>query len=289
MAPGRSPSTFSRRQLLRSSLMGATVLPLALRPVPSAKLLALAGAPPREITNEALRQGMFAAIPAQAAWAGIQRTTLDPGAEWALGTRDDSGEGPMLYRVEAGELTIDAAAMITLTRAGGHHPSAIEPGEAVLLQAGDQGFTPSGVPSRWRNAGRVPTVALTAAITTLGRCGPLPPGVHQRDIGAEGLLKAPTPPVQIAVRRVTLPPSVELPVDTVPGLALVAIEAGQLAVIDRTPPANPLATQIPHDVRWIGNGSLELRLFPPGRAYRSHGPGPVTPHHVHTRGGRAGR
>ena len=89
-----------------------------------------------------------------------------PGATWALGEHLQNGEGPQVYRVESGALTIEADSPIAVTRSGEQKPTTVQAETDVILTAGDVGFTPSGITSRWRNDGATPASVLQASITT---------------------------------------------------------------------------------------------------------------------------
>jgi hypothetical protein len=199
--------------------------------------------PPGVIADTVLLHGTFEAIPPGAAWEGIERTTLAPGAEWPLGKSQNDGEGPWLYRVESGELTITADGPITITRAGAAQSTTIAPGTDVVILAGDQGFTPSGVTSRWRNDGQIPAVVMDAGITTVGS-EMRPGGVVHLELVERITDKAPKAPVQVEVRRLILSAKAALSIDSLPGSELAYVESGQVVVVD---PASAATTANPLD------------------------------------------
>jgi hypothetical protein len=202
--------------------------PLASSRLPASDGTLVSGVPTGVTEDTLLMQGRFDTIPDGAHWMGIERTTLAPGAEWPRGERSTDGEGPWLYRVESGALTIHADGPITVRRAGATEPTPVASGIGVVLQRGDQGFTPSGVTSRWRNDGDVPTVVMDFGITTTKK---RPSGERHRVLvsttHASALLQ---PPVEAAVHRLTLAPGRRLPLRELPGLELVFVESGVLAL-----------------------------------------------------------
>jgi mannose-6-phosphate isomerase-like protein (cupin superfamily) len=183
-----------------------------------------------------LLQGTFDEVPSDASWAGLERATLQPGAIRPLGKHENEGEGPMLYRVESGELTITADGPVTVTRAGEKTSTTIPPGTDVVLRADDQGFTPSGVTSRWHNEGRTPVVVLDAAVTTYG-AGPGSGGQDPNDVDLVELIEqwpinAPATPVTMAVHQQTLAPRDRIVPSHYRGLAGFYVEGGPIHVID---------------------------------------------------------
>jgi mannose-6-phosphate isomerase-like protein (cupin superfamily) len=235
-------------------------------------MVSAVGTPARErlpsgMADTILMQGTFDALPSKANWAGIQRITLAPGAEWALGKRENEGEGPILYFVESGALTVNADDPIYVTRAGEDHAGPVAPGTDVVLRAGDQGFAPSSVTSRWRNDGSTPVVILDAGITayTWSR---LPDGVTQLQLIGEWPFEPPQPPVMVTLRRVTLQPSDELLVDALPGLELLYVESGRLESVDGDD-AKPIYVE-------IMRRQTVPQPFPAGRIFRGRGSEPVT-------------
>jgi hypothetical protein len=175
-----------------------------------------------------LMQGRCDAIPDGAHWMGIERITLAPGAEWSRAKSSDDGEGPWLYRVESGALTIHADGPITVRRAGANAPTPVAFGSDVVLQRGDQGLTPSGVTSHWRNDGDVPTVVMEFGITAtkLRPSG----GWHRVLVSTTHVSALLQPPIEAAVHRLTLVPGRRLPLRELPGLELVFVESGVLAL-----------------------------------------------------------
>ena len=193
--------------------------------------------PASGMTDMILLQGTFTEIPRDASWAGLERATLQPGATRALGKHENEGEGPMIYRVESGKLVINADGPITITRAGETTSTTIPPRTDVVLGVDDEGFTPSGVTSLWRNEGSIPAVVLDAAITTFG-AGPNSGGL----VDSHGLnliefveqwpITAPATPVTVTAHRLTLAPGDRIVPSQYRGLAGFYVVGGPLRVID---------------------------------------------------------
>jgi hypothetical protein len=233
---------------------------------------------PGQVQESVLMQGTFATFPPYASWEGIARATLAPGTAFDLGRAQNDGEGPLLYRVEFGELTVNADGPIRVVRAGATEATTIPAGTEVVLREGDQGFAPSGVSSRWRNDRQVPTIVLDAGIATYGS-GVLPPGVTHEPMVAT-YATAPKNPVDVVVRRVTLSPAALLTLDLVPGLQLLYLESGQLQVIPADTlamAANPLETSGPvKGVRTVTGGPVFSGVIPKGSGIRVAETGPAT-------------
>jgi hypothetical protein len=237
--------------------------PLLSRIASLAPRLPVPNAPSAVATDTVLMRAMVDTVPAEAGWASIDRTILPPGAGWAFDAND--GEGPLLYRVESGQLTIRAEGPIAVTRGGASQAHPFAPGTDVVLDPGDQGFTPSGVASRWRNDGDNPAVILDARIMTL-RESPPPAGISRYSLVYHSSFTPPSSPFVFTVHQVTLPPGAALRVDAVPGLRLLAIESGYLEARD---PRRP-------DGFRVVNGAGADREFPPGRVFQAAGEDPVT-------------
>jgi hypothetical protein len=176
-----------------------------------------------------LMQGLVEVLPDGAGWAGIQRTTLASGAVWPVGTRENDGEGPLLCRVEAGQLTITADGPITVTRAGETRPQTVPGGQDVMLEVGDNAFVPSGIPSRWRNDGAVPAVIIDAGITTYDEPSPLEGVTH--DVLVEELsFRSPPRPFLMTVRRVAVETGMTLMPREIVGLRGLYVDQGSFEV-----------------------------------------------------------
>lgn len=190
-----------------------------------------------------LLQGTFEAIPDDADFSGVKRAVLQPGAVWPLGTNAEDGVGPLLYRVEAGSLSVTADAPIQVTRAGSRQPETVAARTQDVLATGDQGFTPSGVRSVWRNAGDAPVSILTTMVATDG-LDPRPQGVRYDDVFVAWPIARPALPAQVVVRKLTLGVHADLRGGPAAGLMLVGVESGSADVI--LGPPNPLVEPTGH-------------------------------------------
>jgi hypothetical protein len=218
-------------------------------------------------------QVTIASLPPLTSWAGIERTTLDPGASWTRGRKQDLGEGPTAYVVESGALTIQADGPTTLTRAGTAAPTPVAAGTDVTLQTGDRGFAPAGVISVWRNTGADPVRVLDAAMTTpstsLGWASSSQNGVNAGSLVEEAQFTKPHTPIALILSRVTLQPGETLAADAFPGLEMLWVESGTMVAVDTTSSgtAPPFA---------FDKGSKRQGSFRPGRIFRSADNQPVT-------------
>jgi hypothetical protein len=218
-----------------------------------------------------LLQGTIDAFPDLAYWVGIGRTVLDPGVEFTHGRGEVRGDGALLLGVESGALTLTADGPITVTRAGATDPLDIPLGTAVTLDVGDQGFTPTGVATHWRNEGATPVSVLETGVMTSGLDWEttLAGRSYEEIIGEYGSVLL-HPPVQMTVRRVTLSRDATLAVDATPGLEMLSVEAGNLVAVDAAAPGTP-ATPFAFD-----DGTVMQGNFRPGRVFRSADGAPVT-------------
>ncbi len=187
---------------------------------------------PRGVTAEAvLLQGTFDVIPPAAVWIDVERTVLDPGAIWSRGENQNNGEGPELYRVESGALTIETDGSIKVTRSGSQTPTRVDAGTDVVLNVGDMGFTPSGVTSRWRNSGATSTSIMHAGIST-SELGTFPRGAHREQLTIDQWATNPlAAPAIMTVRHLTLEAGASLSPQQVAGLQGLYVETGSLEVL----------------------------------------------------------
>src|SRR5690348_2831845 len=80
------------------------------------------------VTDDLLLSGVFAAIPPDASWIGIERVTLAPGSSRPIGKTENEGVGPWLYRVERGSLTVVADGPMAVRRDGAQAAGIVGPG-----------------------------------------------------------------------------------------------------------------------------------------------------------------
>jgi hypothetical protein len=168
----------------------------------------------------------------------LNRYQLAPGAVQPVGKQEDTGVGPDLFTVEAGQVTVEADAPVLVTRADANQvspPDSVPPGTTIVLDIGDQLYAPSGVSFHRRNDGPTPATVLDFSIGSVGdivRTMALPAGVtYDSGIPSKLLVSAPAAPAEATVRRLTLAPGAELPVRELPGLELVYVESGTLDLV----------------------------------------------------------
>lgn len=188
-----------------------------------------------------LLQSTFDTLPDQAAWAGVERTTLQPGATWDLNKTGKPSNGPRLFLIEAGALAVTADGPLQVEHAGSATPVAASPGVELTLHEGDRGVAPSGTAVHWRNTGNGPTQVLDAWIDTLGI--PTPPDrVSQEELVSRWPIDSLTSPVLLTVQEIDVAPGDHLIPASIPGLQGFAVESGTLHVHDSgdggTPPGD---------------------------------------------------
>ena len=235
-APAASLATAA---LVLLTLFGSLVafggaLGVRLRGDTPARMPALVGTPsdhpaPGILEDAIVFRQRFDAIPSWASWAGIERYTFAPGETWPQGTRPGAGYGPMLYRLESGEMTVRAAAPFALTRAEATAPSQMPKETDVTLAPGDVVFLPFGVTSNWRNSGTTPALLTDAGIAYVSDTSP-------KDVDPDFNFNAypiPTPqtPAEFTLRRLTLAPGAVIAVPPEPGLHLLGVEHGVLTLV----------------------------------------------------------
>ncbi|MEZ4563001.1 MAG: NHL repeat-containing protein [Thermomicrobiales bacterium] len=129
-------------RLYITDTMGNAVAAFRTRPAGAA-----ASAPPGAGADSTrLMQALVTGVPARDLWLGLEQVRLEPSAEWRLDHGD--GDGPLLYRVESGQVTVTFTGDGAVTRAGATRPGG--PGGSN----GDAQRGRSGLPPR-RRAARV--------------------------------------------------------------------------------------------------------------------------------------
>jgi hypothetical protein len=166
------------------------------------------------------------------------RYRLDPGAVQPVGKQEDTGVGLNLFTIEAGQVTVEADAPVLVTRAAANLATAPDPmpsGTAIVLEAGDQLYAPSGVSFSRRNGGSDPATVLEFSISSVGDIWPammMPAGVTvDNSLPFKLLTTFPTVPAEASVHRRTLEPGAEIALRDLPGLELVYVEAGTLDLV----------------------------------------------------------
>jgi hypothetical protein len=216
-----------------------------------------------------LLQARFEHFPEGPLDADLSRWVLQPGAEVEVGRRGYSGEGPAVFLVEAGTLTIETDGPIAVTEAGASTPSVKDAASPIVLRTGDRAHTPTGVVSIWRNGGTEVVRLLEAKIRT-PIVGFPPAGALNYTVIMQEFIPTPSRPVVVSVHQITLQPEGRLRVEAVPGLEMLKVEAGRLVAVDVDNEGNPLPSVS------LGQGTRVLGSFPPGRVFRGANDQPVT-------------
>ncbi|MFN8590477.1 MAG: hypothetical protein U0031_03365 [Thermomicrobiales bacterium] len=212
---------------LRSAMLHR---PPAMVPAPDSERPLL---PPGVTSDSPLMRALIEQFPADPpVWIDLSRITLAPGASEQTGSARDSGVGPQLFRIEAGQVTVVANGPVQITRYRtdaemDSATSIVSPQTASVLDVGDQVFAPSGVTLQRRNDGAAPATLLTFEITADGE-GLSQPGVTSAFGMPYGRMSAVPLPAEASVRRITIAPGDGLPVAALPGLRLVYVETGAL-------------------------------------------------------------
>ena len=235
----------------------------------------------QRLEDTVLMQSRIDAIPLGARWSGIMRATLAPGAVWPQIQQGYEDVGAQVYQVETGTLTVHAEQPIQLIATGTSQPTTASANTPAVLQAGAYGFTPAGVLSEWRNEGPDPLSVLYVELAVVGwdTHTILPPGVTRTPVIEQRKTTEPHGPLMLTVRQVTLPPRATLPLDTIPGLELLAVISGQLQALD--PPeaneaVNPLLLPQELTRRRLSTGTAAMGTFRPGRVVSNPGAEPTT-------------
>ncbi|MDF3040220.1 MAG: hypothetical protein K0Q71_2926 [Thermomicrobiales bacterium] len=280
VASARTPSRRWHAALPTASLVVVTVLVGAIAiggTLPSRDLVRL----PAPVTgfgitgDTVLMQSRIDALPLGTQWSSILRVTLAPGVVWELGRKLYDDDGPMLYRVTSGALTIQAEQPISVTLAGTPDAQTLMPHTEAVLHPGDHGFTPAGVLSRWRNDGHEPVEVLQVKLSLVGfdgSCIPPPPGVSIAPLIEQRKWEQPVHPIVVTLHQVTLDARAVVPVEAVPGLELLYVVSGHLSVHDPPQADEPSSLLVPTldgTGRPIDKGAVGKGTIRPGRVLRS--------------------
>jgi hypothetical protein len=188
---------------------------------------------PGVLQDTILFQQRIEVIPDRAGWTGVERYPFAPGETWTFGAVGGATHGPMLYRLEAGTMTVRAAAPFLLTRAGASAANEAPQETDIVLAPGDVAFLPYGVAAEWRNDGTAPAQVLAAGIALWGM--QTKPTQYYYNVYPSDW---PPAPVEFTLRLLTLPPGGHLPIAA--GLAYVGLESGRLTIV-WIDPASPTA------------------------------------------------
>jgi hypothetical protein len=298
-APRRWPTSLATAALVLATVVGSLLVigePLRQREGehPANILAPIAtpdtGLPPGVIEDTMLVRHLFDELPSSSLWAGVEQTTLAPGASIEQGTPSSSGVGPAVYRVEAGTAVGHADGPLEVTRAGSDAAQSIAANTEVALAIGDVAFAPSGVASTWRNDGPDPATIMDAGVTAFGvdsviRNGIEVPGWSQGPVLAFAASidsvpnHVPAAPIVFTVRRLGLAPGARLPFAPTSGLEFVGVETGILTLV-AADHANPEGTKTLDAGDWIGVNDASDDYFTgspyPPRELRNDGSAPVT-------------
>jgi hypothetical protein len=195
----------------------------ALIGTPSASL------PPGVTEDTTLFDQRIEAIPPGATWTGVERYTFAPGETWPQGTTPGAGYGPMLYRVEAGVMTVRAAGPFRLTRAATGEASQAPKDTDIVLAQGDVVFLPFGVTSMWRNSGATSAKLMDAGIAYVSNVSPKDVDVDYNYNAYP--IRPPRAPAAFALRRLTLAPGAAVAVAPTSGVQLLGVESGKLMLV----------------------------------------------------------
>ncbi len=280
MAPERTPSRHGLAALPTAGLLVVTVLVSALTigAALPAQDPARLPAPTTAfgISGDAvLMQSRVEALPLGTQWASLLRATLAPGAVWEVGQKLYDDDGPLLYRVESGALTIQAEQPISLTAAGATEAHMLPAQTQRVLHPGDSGFIPAGVRFRWSNDGSEPVAVLHVKLSLVGfagACLPPPPGVALTPLIEQRKWEQPVQPILVTLRQVTLDARAAVPVEAMPHLELLYVVSGSLSAHDPPQAEDPSSLLVPALAgpgRPIDKGAAAKGTFAPGRVLRS--------------------
>jgi hypothetical protein len=211
---------------------------------------------------------------------GLYRAQLAPGAEEHAGSQADTGVGFDLFTVESGQVTVEADAPVLVTHRVANPagmPTPVEPGTAIVLDAGDQLDVPSGVSFRRRNDGPTQATLLGFTIGNVGESAHTwssPAGVtYVHGLPFTLPSEFPAIPAEASVHRLTLAPGTELPVRDLPGLELVYVEAGALDLVYAKAEA-PTTPEQAFTIR-AGSGTDTFGRAPEGAVLANRGAEPL--------------
>ncbi len=187
-----------------------------------------------EITT--LMESSFEEFPPAPMTVRMLRITLEPGAATPMHTHP----GPEFDFIESGQLTIRSDGEAPVTRADGTEE--VSTGEEMVLSAGDWVLFPAEVGMYYVNNGDEPVVMLSAVMLPVGTAYPQSitytegqptsadfDGVSFTVLG-DGLVQSmPSPPVNVAISDVTLPPGTDLPASN--GVAMYSQVEGNFSFI----------------------------------------------------------
>ena len=211
-------------------------------------------------------------------WFGIERMTLEPGANEPFGRPEDHGAGEIGFVVERGEVRFapDGPAIVarkgtTIMRGG----TLVQGGSVTPLRPGDQAYTPPGVVSHRRNDGPGQAVTLELSLTTAAVGPESGEPVSYTDpvsmVFPTVLHQQPPAPALLTLARVTLPPGGQIRVRDLPSLELLTVEQGALATYSGAnaqvaaglgpAPTRPLPIAVGHGLADISRQLASATIF----------------------------
>ena len=194
---------------------------------------------PTGVENELIARADVATIPDfPVPFTGINRFTLAPGATLTSGPDSGYGDGLYLFVVEAGSVSLTADGPAELTTARDDRATPVANGAETVLVAGDRGVLWPGTAATWRNAGTQPAVVLNAAVGET--VDSVPAEIESEDLVKSLAVVWPEFPASFAFHRLAFEPGASLPVADLPGLMMLAVDAGSLDVPLETGPDTPI-------------------------------------------------
>lgn len=169
-------------------------------------------------------------------WFGIERMTLEPGADEPYGKPEYHGAGEIGFVVERGEVRFAPDGLAIVARKGStimRGGTLVGAGSVTQLGPGDQAYTPPGVVSHRRNDGPEQAVTLELSLTSMAVGPESGEPVAYTDpvymVYPTVLHQQPPAPALLTLARVTLPPGGQIRVRDLPSLELLTVEQGALA------------------------------------------------------------
>ena len=232
--PRRMLAVLATAALVVLTLVGGLVATRGPLPLPGqeerpANIPAISGGAAMTTVMETLVTEWPAANPLL--WATLRRETLDPGAVEEFGVTGVTGDALDLFIVESGQVSVDADGPMFAWRANddpSDEPTALPAGSAIVLNAGDHLFVPSGAPFRRRNHTSEPVVVFGFQMTQ-EEVLLHPAGVTGNRVEPDKILNAAPPtPATLGMYRLRLLPGEQLSLLALPGLQMLHVEEGSL-------------------------------------------------------------
>jgi hypothetical protein len=244
------PASPSRRRWAVSQLALAALLLITLaggyivfRPDRQAAVPPPTGTPvtaPSPMTVTPLAEVTSRMMPTGQTFAGIFRADFKPGARIAVGPGGYASDGPTLYVVEQGRLTLHGVRPtdgqpVPVNRAAPSTPTTpreMVPFDAdVELGPGDSLGLTGGSSAVLANTSGEDTILLLVNVQTYVNAGGAETDITWTEIASEIRPDSPpAAPATIALSRVELPPGGGFAATDIPGLELIGVEAGTISL-----------------------------------------------------------